>query len=258
MVATISKLNDNEIVENDTICGRMAAYMDDNTFRNHIMHGALLEQDCIFGMLEPYIKRSKYMVDVGAHSGHQTIAWSYLNPNAIIHSFEPQKHMFDLLTYNVGNNVEQCKNVNLYNVAVGRNIGSLTLSAPRRSTIITNSFEYGGTSFGKGGEEVDVITIDSLNLQGLDYLKIDVEGAEPLVIEGATETIKKYRPFIMYEHNHTTENREDFDESCKIDKEVKELLEDLEYQIIELVYDNYLAVPVVKSKFKNLSSWRGG
>ena len=38
---------------------------------------------------------------------------------------------------------------------------------------------------------VEVIPIDSLNLDKIDFMKIDVEGYEELVIEGAIETIKK-------------------------------------------------------------------
>ena len=62
----------------------------------------------------------------------------------------------------------------------------------------------GGLGIGEGGESIDIITLDSLQLPGLDFLKIDVEGAEGLVIQGAAETIKKYKPVIFFEHNYQT------------------------------------------------------
>ena len=64
-----------------------------------------------------------------------------------------------------------------------------------------NIRNFGGLSLGKNGEEVDMITIDSLYLTSLDLLKIDVEGAELLVIYGSRETIKKFKPIIFYEDN---------------------------------------------------------
>ena len=39
----------------------------------------------------------------------------------------------------------------------------------------------------------------SFKLEGLDFLKIDVEGYEENVFEGAMETIKEYKPIIVFE-----------------------------------------------------------
>ena len=48
--------------------------------------------------------------------------------------------------------------------------------------------------------EVDVITLDSLELDSLDLLKIDVEQGENAVIAGGFETIKRLRPVIVFEN----------------------------------------------------------
>jgi hypothetical protein len=44
-----------------------------------------------------------------------------------------------------------------------------------------------------------VIRIDDLELPGCDFLQLDIEGYEYNALMGATETIAKYRPLIMYE-----------------------------------------------------------
>ena len=46
---------------------------------------------------------------------------------------------------------------------------------------------------------MEAITIDSLDLPGCDFLKIDVEGMELQVLQGAEETIRKYQPVIYAE-----------------------------------------------------------
>jgi len=64
--------------------------------------------------------------------------------------------------------------------------------------IQTESSEFVGQQL-TNKEQVQAITIDSLNLPRLDYLKLDVEGMEELVLEGAKKTIKRCRPIIQLE-----------------------------------------------------------
>ena len=54
------------------------------------------------------------------------------------------------------------------------------------------------------GDDVDVITIDSLNLNP-DFIKLDVEGMELKVIIGGLNTINKYHPALMVEMNGLSE-----------------------------------------------------
>ena len=42
-------------------------------------------------------------------------------------------------------------------------------------------------------------TLDSFNLQYVDFIKIDAEGYEPLVAKGAMNTIERCKPIILYE-----------------------------------------------------------
>lgn len=46
-------------------------------------------------------------------------------------------------------------------------------------------FYAGGLNLGRGGERVYVSTLDSFNLSGVTFIKIDVQGAEKLVLYGA-------------------------------------------------------------------------
>ena len=48
--------------------------------------------------------------------------------------------------------------------------------------------------------QVPAVTLDSLRLNALGFLKIDVEGHEPAVLDGGAETLRRCRPTIMIEH----------------------------------------------------------
>lgn len=56
-----------------------------------------------------------------------------------------------------------------------------------------------GAHFVGEGDDVDVITIDSLQLDDCDLIVLDIEGAEPLALVGAWETIARCRPILMVE-----------------------------------------------------------
>src|SRR5210317_865619 len=177
---------------------------DDCYIRNHMMSGRVYEHHIINGMLKEYVEKSKYIVDVGANIGCHTISYAGMNPEARIWSFEPQKKLFDLLNTNVNLN-GYTDRIHLHNCGLGHK--ECTLEMQGLDTVEDKAhmgWNKGGLGIGKGGEKLDVKTLDSLDLPGLDYIKIDVEGAEGLVIQGAQETIKKYKPVICFEHNSQT------------------------------------------------------
>jgi hypothetical protein len=48
-------------------------------------------------------------------------------------------------------------------------------------------------------ETVDIQSLDSFQLKNVDFIKVDVEGFEADVLEGAEETIKRCKPLILVE-----------------------------------------------------------
>ncbi len=54
--------------------------------------------------------------------------------------------------------------------------------------------------------EVDAITLDSVFLDGVDYIKYDVEGAEKEALEGSRNIIRKYSPDLLISIYHRTED----------------------------------------------------
>jgi FkbM family methyltransferase len=215
---------------------------DDCYIRNHMMSGRVYEHHIINGMLKEYVEKSKYIVDVGANIGCHTISYAGMNPEARIWSFEPQKKLFDLLNTNVNLN-GYTDRIHLHNCGLGHK--ECTLEMQGLDTVEDKAhmgWNKGGLGIGKGGEKLDVKTLDSLDLPGLDYMKIDVEGAEGLVIQGGQETIKKFKPVICFEHNHTTLDPRDV-ELEHVPTPFAELVK-LGYKTFKyLDWENYVALP---------------
>lgn len=175
---------------------------DDCYIRNHMASGRIFEHHIINGMLKNFVKKSKYIVDVGANIGCHAVSYAGFNPDCKIWAFEPQDKLFNILKKNVEQN-GYAERIDLYKCGLGhREMESELASLDSVEDKNCQGWNKGGLGIGEGGETMTILTLDSFDLPGLDYMKIDVEGAEGLVIMGAKETIKKYRPIICFEHNY--------------------------------------------------------
>lgn len=198
-----------------TKVGEVACYNNDHYFFNSFKTNNPYELKMINDFLKSFIVNAGTILDIGSHIGYHSLAYSQLNPSAKIYAFEPQSKVYELLNENLERN--GIKNVQASNVALSNKSGYFTLSetisdgnTPNQPIEYGTSKEFnlGGVSLGEGGEVVKTMTIDELKLEGVEFIKIDVEGAEPLVIAGGEETIKKYRPAICFEENQKTITKE--------------------------------------------------
>ena len=221
--------------------GRFNCFDNDYYFVQSLSNGKVFEQDVIENESMPYIIKANTILDIGAHIGCHTVMYSKLNSNANIYCFEPQRMLFSLLDMNLKEN--DVKNATILNNAVGNEIKRIRMSnyisdGPNNDQPIKyDAYDQnlGGLSLGNDGEEVSMITIDCLNLTECDFIKIDVEGSEKIVIAGAANTIKKYKPTIFYESNH---KRQATSHTISIRDMIKSLGD---YQIRELDDCNFIA-----------------
>jgi FkbM family methyltransferase len=152
-------------------------------------------------MFRQIVRRGAIVAEVGANIGGHTVELSRIvGPDGEVHAFEPQRIVFQTLCANLALN--QCANVHARQVALGASAG--TILVPALDPSIRNNF--GGLSLrdASSGEAVSSITLDSLDLPACHMLKIDVEGMEVEVLQGALGTIDAYRP-IMYLENDRPE-----------------------------------------------------
>lgn len=144
------------------------------------------------------------VADVGANIGSHTLLYSQLvGETGRVLAFEPQPKIFHMLCANVALN--GIGNVTTYQAGVGQKLGTMRVSTPNEEKRVN----FGGISLGEEGPEVvDIVTLDSLKLERLDFVKIDVEGMEEAVIRGGAETLKRLKPRLYVENDGGAEKIE--------------------------------------------------
>lgn len=122
-------------------------------------------------------------VDVGAHVGFMTRDLAHMFKH--VYAFEPQPVNYDCLIQNVPDNVTT------YETALGKDIKKAGMYQPK--------FSNSGAWELVDGDAVPVYPMDSFGLQDVDFIKIDVQGYEMEVLQGAVSTLQQYKPTVMLE-----------------------------------------------------------
>ena len=125
----------------------------------------------------------KVMFDVGANVGQTVDLWSKEFDSPEIHSFEPVERLYKTLSRN-------CSDRAICNhLGVGDSIGEITIHYGKHDV----SHSFVNDDVGKGGERTKVTTLDAYcidnGVKRIDILKIDVEGFEHNVIDGAHQLL---------------------------------------------------------------------
>lgn len=136
-----------------------------------------------------YIKEGYTVVDAGAFIGDHTHAYcNAVGPSGSVYAFEPNPAAFECLQYN-------CSSANLFNCGLSNVKENVNYSADN------NAGAGRITQESNNAITIKTITLDSLKLSALDFLKIDIEGYELNALKGAQKTISKYRPVCWIEIN---------------------------------------------------------
>ena len=152
-------------------------------------------------LLLRFCRKGDVVIDVGANIGSHTIPFANaVGDTGLVIAFEPQRMPFQMLC---GNAAINC----LPNVcALQKGAGERSGHAKVPVLSWHEPHNWGAVSLAdenSPGDEVDVVTIDSLELSSCRLIKIDVEGMEPQVIRGAAEVIRKHQPLLFVENNTT-------------------------------------------------------
>ncbi|RYD57636.1 MAG: FkbM family methyltransferase [Sphingobacteriales bacterium] len=145
-------------------------------------------------------KADSNCIDVGAHKGEVLDIMLKHAPNGMHHAFEPIPDLYTKLASKYGSN----KHCRVYDLALNNEKGTATfnyvVSNPSYSGLIKRKYD-------RPDEQDTQITVKTELLDDalpadvkIDLIKIDVEGGELRVLEGARQTLKRNKPVVIFEH----------------------------------------------------------
>ena len=200
---------ESNIADIEDVYARLEDETSRNCFSNYVsykltgdityLENAESEPDGEFELLEGI--SDGCFIDLGAYYGDTLTRYLGRFPaikKAV--AVEPERHSFKKLS--------ECAeklngDITCINALVGNKVGTEQVSNSRGRG--TRALPASNVEL-KNTREIDVITVDSLALDKVSFIKFDVEGSESDAIEGAAETIKRDRPVMKIACYHRSED----------------------------------------------------
>lgn len=196
----------------------------------------------LFATVARLVKPGNTVWDVGANVGLFTFASAALaGAKGRVVAFEPDVALIGLLRKSVFLQGSAIAPVTIVPAGIAASTGLRTFAISQRSRASNALFEYGNSQMG-GYRELQTIPCFDLDsclswLQVPDVIKVDVEGAEMEVLEGAGKILDDIRPTIMCEVNETNTSS------------VSAVFDNAGYQMFDAER------PLVKQNRKSVAAW---
>jgi FkbM family methyltransferase len=171
--------------------------------------------------LKYFLKEDFMVFDIGANIGVFTCFAANLVKKGKVFAFEPVSMVFDILR----KNAESYRNIEIFQLGLGSREETKEILIrtwnPGYSTIEDSAVQRPKESFDIK-ENIEISKLDNivnkLNLEKINFIKIDVEGYEVEVLRGGIETIKKFRPTLgvsLHNQSFEKEIRKIFEKEIK-------------------------------------------
>ena len=163
------------------------------------------------------IKPNSVCIDAGANLGYHSVQFGKLSKT--IYSFEPQSLIYNQLCANILFN-DLDNTIHPIKKGLGDKPSIKQMWSISKENFGNNIYNWGGRGIEHeyathNSEEtreedlIEIITIDSLNLKQLDFIKIDIQGYEYYAFVGAEETLAKFKPIIFLENSLIKDGKEE-------------------------------------------------
>lgn len=156
-------------------------------------------------LFEKALNKHCVVIEVGANIGSLTIPIARMSGYVL--AFEPQPQNFELLSSNARRN--ELDNLWVRHTAVGAQRGLTNM--PYLEELHPRG-NFGGVEVNQGTYPVAMETLDDvcrdLRVPRIDLIKVDVEGYEKEVFEGAVDSICKFRPGLYFENDRAEKSKE--------------------------------------------------
>jgi len=204
-------------------------------------------------VIKTFIKEGDIVVDAGAHKGEwSNLVLEHVSNNCLLYSFEPVPNFFNILVNEVDGKAH------CYNLALGKNDTSASMFYYyEESEGCSSLFDRKVLSdIPVKHITVSVRSLDTFcsehNIDHIDFLKIDTEGSEWDLLQGADGLITRHKiPMIQFEYGGT------YPDANITLKQVYEYLVSKGYAIFRIAPDGLIHIPLWRQELEDnhLSNW---
>lgn len=166
----------------------------------------LVSSEDEFFQLKKFIKKKQNVIDVGANIGRYSLKLSKLvGKNGLVYAFEPMHKSY--LTLLALIHFSKIKNILPFNFALSNKSGLVLMkeieSPLKKDYLFGTQTESKIVNRGKNSLIKYSIELDKIvKNKKISFIKVDCEGFELQVLQGAKSLIKKNRPIILVEYNN--------------------------------------------------------
>jgi FkbM family methyltransferase len=135
------------------------------------------------------------IVDIGANVGNHTVFFAHAFPNAMLHAFEPDSRLHQILLINLVGNRVGLHRITAWNLALGQRSGLAGVVGGNDGNPRLLPSARGTIPMAKLDEILSVRTLD----KRIILIKCDAEGMEPNIIAGGSQIIQRDKPMMFVE-----------------------------------------------------------
>lgn len=178
---------------NDLFWLNKNAYLDNNV----INYGEF--EPLSTALVRRFLKSGDTVLDIGANIGYYSVIFSKIvGEKGTVFAFEPTKHFLPVLEKNL--DVNDIKNVKIIDYGLSNKSDDIKIDIGPSSATIHSPKGYDAVI----GEEIIKLRtlrefVDNNKINKIDFIKIDIDGHEPIFFDGSWEILDKFSPLILCE-----------------------------------------------------------
>lgn len=200
-------------IEGGPLAGRQFHIADRLDWQQQILAGQL--DAPLFEAMRQGGIEGKTVLDIGGHVGYHALCLAELvGPAGRVHTFEPNPANLERLRMNLRANEDLAGRITVHDTAVGRRQGTIDMNmsfsiedgASSGSFIASADPPFDTIDYEQTGFEAVTVAITTLDALAEQFdrppvaaMKIDVEGAEAHVLDGAADILRRHRPLLAIE-----------------------------------------------------------
>lgn len=152
--------------------------------------------------IERFVKEGDVVIDVGANIGYYTVLFSKLvGGTGKVIAFEPTRHFGKVLRKNIETN--SLSNVEVVDFGLSNKTQDLLIDIGPSSATLHSPVGFDAII---SHEKISLTTLNDFvkqtNPEKIDFIKVDIDGHEPLFFDGAWVALERYSPIVIFEVSH--------------------------------------------------------